>query len=153
MVSFRLKSVKLVEALGAVSEVVGELNSKLAPFKAATKAFAGENGIALYKEVLALEGKLEAVQIKLNGDRDYAELDLDAPFALRQRARSVIGDIMGSTSNVPGSSKRNYEIAADEFAPILEEVKSLQNEFKEMEQKLGNMNAPLIRGMLPDWKK
>jgi len=153
MTLFKQKGVKLVEAIGAVSSVVSELNANIAPYKAATKAFSGEQAIQLLKEVIALENKVKAVQIKLNGDRTYGELDLDAPYALRQRARSTIGDIMGSTSNIPGSAKRNYEIAADEFAPILEEVNALKLEFEKMDQKLGTINAPVTKGRLPNWKK
>ena len=150
---FKLKSVKLVEAIGAVSNVVRELNDKLAPYKAATKAFPADKGIELMKSVLALEAKVKAVQVKLNGDRNYGELDLDAPYTLNRRAGSSIYDIIGSTSNVPGSSKRNYEIAADEFAPILEEVKALKAEFEKMDQTLGTMDAPVTKGRLPNWKK
>ncbi|MCP4551068.1 MAG: glycosyl hydrolase [Bacteroidetes bacterium] len=153
LVAFKQKAVKLVNAVGAVSRTIRELNSKIDPYKAATKAFTGNKAIQLLTEVITLENQLKAVQLKINGDRTFGRLDLDGPFALRQRSQSAIYDIYGSTSNIPGSSKRNYEIAADEFSPILDEVKQLVHAFEMMDDRLGGMNAPVTSGRLPNWKK
>ena len=47
----------------------------------------------------------------------------------------------------------NYDIAADEFEPVLEKARSLLLDFEAMDRKLGDMGAPLTPGRLPDWKK
>jgi len=153
LAEFKLKSLELVNAIGAVSTTIGNMNAKIAPYKAATKALRGQDAVDLMKEIAALEDKITAIRIKMNGDGTYRALDLDGDYGIPQRASSAIFAIMGSTSNVPGSSKRDYNIAADEFTPILEEVRALVMEFHEMDQKLGTMGAPLTPGRLPNWKK
>ncbi len=153
LITFKLKAIKLLEAMDAVETVLEEMEDKIAPFKAATKAFPGEEGIKLLKHVRALEAKVKEVDILLNGDRDYSRLDMDPPYVLGRRAGSAIFDIYGSLGNVPGSSKRNYEIAADEFTPILEKVKALKVDFEKAEEHLGEINAPVTKGRLPNWKK
>ncbi len=153
LITFKLKAIKLLEAMDAVEVVVDELKDKIAPYKAATKAFPGADGIKSLKQILALEAKVKEVEIMLGGDRDYGRLDLDAPYALNRRAGSALFDVFGYSGNLPGSSKHNYEVAADEFAPLLEKVKELQNNFKEVEDAMGKMNAPITKGRLPNWKK
>ena len=153
LIAFKLKAIKLLEAMDAVETVVDEMSDKIAPYKAATKASPGVEGIKLLKDILALEAKVKGVEVMLGGDRDYGRLDLDAPYALNRRAGSALFDIFGYSGNVPGSSKRNYEIAADEFAPILEKVKALQTDFEMIEKHMESTNAPITKGRLPNWKK
>ncbi|MFC2120575.1 WD40/YVTN/BNR-like repeat-containing protein [Bacteroidota bacterium] len=153
MTEFKLKTLELVNAIGSVNTAVRNMNTKIAPYKAATKVFRGEEGVNLMKEIMVLEEKIEAIQIKMGGDRTYATLDKDADYPFTQRANSAIFDIFGSTSNVTGTSEKNYELAAEEFGPVLEEVKALMKEFEQMDKKLGTMGAPLTPGRLPDWKK
>ena len=78
---------------------------------------------------------------------------MDGEYATGQRAQNAVYDIFGSTSNVTGTAITNYDIAADEFAPILPKVKSLVSEFTRMDGKLDQLGAPLTSGRLPNWKK
>lgn len=153
MADFKKKAVKLMNALGATRNAINEMNTKLGAYKAATKAFPAAEANNLMNEVRALEDKVRAVNIQLNGDRDYNRLDIDGEYSTRQRAQNAIFDVFGSTSNVTGTSITGYDIAADEFGPILSAVKSLMTDFTRMDSKLGQMGAPLTPGRLPDWKK
>ena len=153
MTAFKKKALKLFNAVNATRSALNEMNSKLSAYKAATKAFPAAEANSLMKEVLALEEKVSGINIRLSGDGDYNRLDLDAPYNTRSRAQNTIFDIFGSNSNVTGTSESGYEIAADEFSPILNDVKGLMRDFTTMDQKLGGMGAPLTPGRLPDWKK
>lgn len=153
MTAFKKKALKLFNAANATRSAINEMDKKIDAYKAATKAFPAAESNAMLKEVLALEAKVQAVNISLNGDGDYNRLDLDAPYSTRNRAQNAIFDIFGSNSNIPGTAQTAYDIAAEEFAPILSTVKSLMSDFENMDQKLGNSGAPLTPGRLPDWRK
>lgn len=153
MVDFKKKAVKLVNAIGATRNAINEMNSKVSAYKAATKGLPAAEANSLMKEVRTLEAKVKSLSVLLNGDSDYNRLDIDGAYSTGQRAQNAIFDVFGSTSNVTGTSLKNYDIAADEFAPILTGVKTLMTEFTRMDSRLGQLGAPLTPGRLPNWRK
>ena len=152
IVAFKKKAIELNGAVGAVSQAISEMSKKLAPYKAATKAFRGQDAVDLMTEVRALESKVKELQLLLNGDRTPGQLDLDGDVALRQRAGTALYGLFGNFSDVPESARQQYEIASEEFRPLYRKTNALMDEFKAMDVKLGNMGAPLTPGRLPKWK-
>ncbi len=150
---FKKKALKLFGAMNATQGVISDMNNKLAAYKAASKSFPATQANDMMKEILSLEDKVTQVSQQLNGDRTYNRLDKDGDYSTRQHAQSAIFDVFGSTSDITGTSKRNYDIAADEFTPILSQVRALIGEFREMDQKLDQLGAPLTPDRLPNWKK
>jgi hypothetical protein len=151
LVSFKKKAIELNGVIGAVSGTVRELQQKIAPWKAATKAFRGQEGAALFAEVTALEEKLKEVQLMMNGDPDKGRLDLDGDVSLRGRAGTAMFGLWGNFSDIPGSAKQQYDIASKLLTPIYKKVKALIPEFEAMDEKMGKVGAPLTPGRLPSW--
>lgn len=149
LVSFKRKALKLNNAISAVSDEIRTMGEKIPLYKAATKGLPADKGSALLNEILQLETNLNAVQNILNGDPDYAELDLDEMLSLRRRASSAIRDIYNSTSNIPGAAKTNFEIASGEFSELLNTTEKLKKSFDDMDHKLDLLGAPLTPGRMP----
>lgn len=152
LIAFRKKAVELNGAISAVASALNDMNAKIAPWKAAAKVLRGQESVDLLTRVTALEKKLEELQLVMNGDRDRGTLDLDGDVALRRRAGMAMYGIYGNFSDVPGTAKKQYEIAAEEFKPLYEKTKQLMEEFSQMDRQLGEMGAPLTPGRLPEWK-
>jgi photosystem II stability/assembly factor-like uncharacterized protein len=152
LVSFKKKAIELNGAVEAVAAAIGEMNQKIAPWKAAVKAFRGQEAIDLLTTVNGLEDKLKQLDLMLNGDPDPASLDLDSEVPLRQHAGLSLYGLFGNFSDVPGSARQQYEIASEEFRPLFEKTRSLLTEFAAMDKKLGDIGAPLTPGRLPAWK-
>jgi len=154
MTVFKKKAVKLVNAINATQSVLGQLNTKIQGYKAVVKGLPAKESADLFSEIRQLEEKLITVRQLLNGDQTPNRLDIDGEYSTSNRAQNAIYDILGSNSNVTGTSERNYETASSEFAPILQAVKDIHNKFELMDLKLGNQSAlPLLPGALPNWKK
>jgi hypothetical protein len=153
MANFKKKAMRLMQAVGSSRSILSEMNVKINEYKAATKGFPAVESNDLMKQILALEQQLNDINNALNGDRNLNQLDLDGEYGTGQRAQQALYDVFGSTSNVTGTSIRNYEIAADEFKPILESIKSLMPVFNQMDANLNQMGAPITSGRLPNWKK
>ena len=128
------------------------MSKKIAPYLAATKVFRGQEAADLLTEVRALEQKVKDLQVMMNGDRTPGQLDLDGDVSLRQRAGVAMYGLYGNFSDIPGSAKQQYEIAAEEFAPLYNKTKALMLEFDKMDKKMGDIGAPLTPGRLPEWK-
>jgi photosystem II stability/assembly factor-like uncharacterized protein len=152
MAEFKLKTLQLDNAFRAVDRVIGEMDKKIPAYKAATKAFRADEANELMKDIRALEKKVKDLHILIDGDSDYGTLDLDGDYPLGYRVADARYDILESTSNVTGTAKMNYEIAAEAFEPIIEGVRFLVKEFEAMDARLGELGAPLTPGRLPDWK-
>ncbi|MCF8224096.1 MAG: hypothetical protein K9J25_13250 [Bacteroidales bacterium] len=152
MRDFKIKGLRLDNALRAASSALNDMQDKIEPYKAATKAFSGRQAIDLMNEVLSLESKLEELQLALNGDRDYNRLDLDPMPSLRGRVRTAVYSVSGSTSNITGTAKQTYDFAAEEFDPVYEKIKALVAEFEAFDEKLDALGAPTTEGRFPDWK-
>ena len=153
MSEFKIKTLALDNALRAVGSALTDMNDKIPAYRAATKAFNATVANKMLQEIDELENKVEEIEMIINGDRTKGTLDLDGDYALRSRARNAAFDNMRSTTNITGTSKQNYMIAAEEFGPVLEQVKMLKEEFEQMDKKLTDLGAPLTPGRLPDWKK
>ncbi len=153
MASFKKKAIRLMSAMGAVQAVLGQMNNSIVEMKAMSKAYLGQEGINIFNDALALEKEMIAIRESLNGDPALSRLDKDAEYSLRQRAQAAISDIRGSTSDVTGAAKYNYEVASNGFGPILESMRQLKAKFDGMNDKLVNSGAPLTTGRIPSWRK
>ncbi len=152
LITFKKKAIELNGTIGSVSSVIGEMQAKIAPWKAATKAFRGQQAADLLAEVNVLEKELKEIQVMMNGDRDKSRLDIDADVALRGRAGTALYGLFGNFSAIPGSAEQQYEIAMKLLRPIYEKVKGLLPEFEAMDKKLGEIGAPLTPGRLVELK-
>ncbi|MCK5821706.1 MAG: hypothetical protein KAH17_07465 [Bacteroidales bacterium] len=152
LLAFKKKAIELSGVIGAVSGSIREMQKKIAPWKAATKVFRGQEAADLLAEVRALEDKLKYVQLMLNGDRDLSSLDMDADVGLSSRAGTALYGLYGNFSDIPGSARQQYEIASELFTPIYSKAKALLLEFEAMDKKMGDVGAPLTPGRLPAWK-
>ena len=152
LVAFKRKAIELNGAVSAVSQAIGDMNKKIAPYKAATKVFHGQEAADLMNELRSLANKVKNLQLMLSGDRTPGQLDLDGDVALRRRAGTAMYGLFGNFSDIPGSAKKQYEIAAEEFAPLYSKTKALMLEFEKMDKKMGDIGAPITPGKLPDWR-
>ncbi len=153
LVAFKKKAIELNGVIGAVSGILREMDQKIAPWKAATKAFRGQQAIDLLAEVKDLESKLDEIQVMMNGDSDLGQLDLDADVSIRGRAGTALFGLFGNFSDIPGSAKQQYDIASDMLTPIYAKTKALMTEFEAMDKKMGKIGAPLTPGRLPEWTR
>jgi len=149
---YRMKAAELNSAVGAVSQTITDMSAKIDPWKAATKAFRGEEAVKLMASVKELENKVNELQLMLNGDPDPGRLDLDGEVSLRRRAGFAMYGLWGNFSDVPGNARYQYEVASELFRPLYEKTRALLPEIEKMDQRLGSMGAPLTPGRLPDWK-
>lgn len=149
LVAFKRKALQLNNALAALNMELRTLSNKIDMYKAASKAFEATEAASLLKEAEALNADLMAVRNTLNGDRDYAALDMDEMLSLRRRASSAIYDIYNSTSNIPGEARKNFGLASEDFKGVLKQVESLKAKCQAMDNKLDKLGAPITPDRLP----
>ena len=138
-------------ALGAVAAAdeaqkrIDHLKKALTDTPAAAPALAGR--------LRAIEGRLKDLQIALSGDRVRASRGEPTPPAIVDRINQVVYGHWYSTADATATHHRNYEIAAQQFAPVLAQLRSLiLTDLTALENEADAAGAPWTPGRVPDWK-
>jgi hypothetical protein len=101
----------------------------------------------------AIETRLQDIDMKLNGNsviRAHNEAD---PPAIVERVNQVVGGHWNSTSAPTQTHMENYRLAAEAFAPVLNDLRQLiEVDLKNLENQLEAAGAPWTPGRVPVWK-
>jgi hypothetical protein len=104
------------------------------------------------KDLLSLEQRLNLVSIKLNGDASLTRREFEAPPSINGRINNIMEGVITATVAPTNTSMGSYNVAAQQFAPLLSEVKAVGEEVKRIENVLEKSGAPYTPGRIPDWK-
>jgi len=153
LVAFQKKVRELSRAVTASTRVLAEISDKIDHYKAALKSITVPD-TELISDIRTLEKRVRALEIRFNGDSTMRRADKDAIPGISSRIRSIIYEQARSTSAPTQTQRDAYEIVADEFAPVLVELKKIvEEDVVNIEKKLEESGAPYTPGRLPEWKK
>jgi hypothetical protein len=98
-----------------------------------------------------LEKRLQDIQIRLYGDWTVRGRSEPTSPSLMNR----VGTQLGSTCPITETNKRNYDIAADGFEKLLEDLRQIvEEDLRKLEDALETAGAPWTPGRgVPKWKK
>jgi hypothetical protein len=102
--------------------------------------------------MLELEKRLSAVNRKLNGDATLARREFETTPSINGRIGYITGVLWNTTAAPTQTQMDNYSIAAKQFTPVYNELKSIAEEIKRMEDLLEKSGAPYTPGRMPEWK-
>ncbi len=89
----------------------------------------------------------------LRGDQTARQRNENTAPAISQRVNQIVGDQRMSTSRPTQTHLDAYRIAAEEFAPILDQLKVLtETDLKKLEGDLNSAGVPWTPGRLPEWR-
>jgi hypothetical protein len=152
LAEFQRKVRKLNHSVSAAANVVRDLDERVTHYKAALKNITVPHQ-ELYTQITALEEELAKIQRQMFGDSLKRQLDMDAEPGIARRVGSIIYEQWNSTSAPTQTQKDNYRITEELFTPIYKQLKEiLEQDIKDIEQKLNDIGAPYTPGRLPDWK-
>jgi photosystem II stability/assembly factor-like uncharacterized protein len=152
VLEFEQKTARLQRAVLGSVETAKEAQKRLDGLKKALPDTpAGPPALAAQARELDL--RLKDLQTALSGDRVLAKVQEPVPASILDRVQSVVHGHWSTTSAPTGTHLRSYEIAAQEFAPVLERLRALvETDLKELEAKAESAGAPWTPGRVPSWK-
>jgi len=152
LVEFQRKVRRLNHSVNAASSMLREMGTRITHYKVALKSVTVPHK-ELFTQITDLEKKLAEFQRQMYGDRIRSQLDLDTEPGIARRINSIIYEQWSSTSAPTQTQKDNYQIVLEEFEPIYQALKKIiEEDVKNIEQKLNEIGAPYTPGRLPDWK-
>jgi hypothetical protein len=153
LVAFQKKVRELSRAVTASTRVLGEISDKIDHYKVALKSITASD-TELISDIGALEKRVRVLEIRFYGDDTKRRADKDAIPGISSRIRSIISEQARSTSAPTQTQRDVYDIVAEEFTPVLAELKKIvEEDVVKIEKKLEELGAPYTPGRLPEWKK
>jgi photosystem II stability/assembly factor-like uncharacterized protein len=151
VLAFQRKTARLQRAIWGANQFVGEMNKRIKHLKKGlfdTPAQTKE----LQKELQALQKKMEAITLDLNGNAVIRGHSEPVPPSINNRINEIIYGAWASTAQVTETHKKNYQIAGEEFVPVLAKIKSALKDLQAIEQKAEVLGTPITPGRVPDWE-
>jgi hypothetical protein len=149
--SFSSKLAGFKRVVDGTDEYRRELVNRVKYLKAAVIQTPGAS-LDISTQLSALEKRLNAVNVPLNGDATRARREFETTPSVNGRLGSIMYQLWNSTSGIPGDYMESYAIAEKQFSPIYSEIKSIGEELKKIEAVMEKSGAPYTPGRLPDWK-
>ncbi len=148
LAEFQRKISNLQRAVTGATDAANNANTRIGLLRRAAQEAPGSTP-ALVNEAKALDSKMDDLLHTLRGGR--ATTDIPPP-SINQRVNTIVQRIRMSALRPTQSQIENYNIAAEEFKPVLARLKTLMDvEMPKLEKALDAAGAPWTPGRLPDW--
>ena len=149
--AFEQKTARLQRAVMGTSEAAGDLRRQLALIRRAVED-SPKSDAALMDDVRRIEGRVRDLQRTLDGDAVVRRHGEPTPPSIVERVQGIVAGHWLSTSGPTGTHRRSYEVAAEMFAPVLDDLRTLvEVDMKAIASRLEAIGAPWTPGRVPAW--
>ncbi|MDH3289459.1 MAG: glycosyl hydrolase [Gemmatimonadota bacterium] len=153
VLAFQQQTGALQRAVMGTNAAASEAADRLSGLKEAVESWPGADP-ALRMEARTLELRLMDLREKLTGDQTRADRNEPEMPGLMRRLQGVIGGHWSTTYGPTATHRRNYEIAAEEFGAIYDQLKQvIEVALPALEQRIEATGAPIeLKYRLPVWR-
>ena len=149
LTNFQSKVNELGRSLSASQQAIGEIRNQLKHIDASI------NNLQTDQELMTqsnnIKDELFGIEVLLNGDRNAARLDIGTPMPVSGRVGWLLYAQSNSTSNPSKHHMESYEIALEEYRPLLAGIrKILLEDLPELQEALSALGAPYTPYAVPD---
>jgi photosystem II stability/assembly factor-like uncharacterized protein len=151
--AFNQKTARLQRAVLGAIESAGEAQKRIDHIKKALDNTPAADP-TLASDVRTIERRLKDLQVSLSGDSVMARRNFPTPASIADRVGAIVSAQFVTTAAITGNSRQAYDIAADEFSTVLEQLRQLvEADLKRVESGMEAAGAPWTPGRVPVWKK
>ncbi len=148
---FSKKLGELRRASAATDAYRNELETKVNYFKQAVIETPGLS-TDISTSITSIEMRLNKVHVQLNGDASLSKREFETLPSINGRIGGMVYGLWSTTSAPTQSYLNSYQLASKQFAAVLEEMKSIEQEIRKLDIILEKSKTPYTPGRLPDWK-
>jgi photosystem II stability/assembly factor-like uncharacterized protein len=152
LLEFQRKTARLQRAVMGAARSAEEARDRLDSLKKALLDTPAADP-RLSGEVRDLDRRLRDIQVSLVGDPVKGSRNEPVDPSIQDRVQQVVGGHWSATAEATQTHHRSYDIAASEFAPLLEQLRMLVGvDLKRLEDEAEAAGAPWTPGRVPAWK-
>ncbi len=153
VLEFSIKVASLQRAVLGTSELSKEVQRRLDALKISLIETLAAT-MPLLTRARAISDSLKDLDIALTGNKLLDKYQEPLPTPVSERVSNIVSSLWVSTSAPTGTQERGYEIAATEFAPLLEKMRIIvEVDMVALEAAAEALAAPWTPGRMPVWKK
>ncbi|UCH66772.1 MAG: glycosyl hydrolase, partial [Ignavibacterium sp.] len=109
---------------------------------------------SLIDDALRIKRETDDVLQQLYKDETIANRNEPRPLSIYDRLNAIAWGLWRTTSSPTQTQRENFNVASEEFTPILAQVKRLiEIDLKNLEAKMEQYGAPWTPGRIPGWNK
>ncbi|MCP3957961.1 MAG: glycosyl hydrolase [bacterium] len=153
LLDFQHRTARLQRAVLGAGQALGEAQGRVAHLKVALRD-TPDAGPELGDRLRAVETKLADLSVDLFGDRTRRARAEPTLPSITQRVDRVVSGHWTSTSAPTATLSREYDIGAQAFGPLLDQLRELIGvELKAIEDEVEAAGGPWTPGRLPVWER
>ncbi len=154
LLAFQEKVEKLRRAVEASKKVKQDLDKRLKHIEKAVET-SPELSIDLLQEVEAAEDELYKADTMIFGDKTLAKRQFPTTESISGRVGRIIWSLWRARSAPTGTARDLYEDAGKGFEEARNQLKTVEAQVEELENKLKDQETPYTPGMdlIEDWKR
>jgi len=103
---------------------------------------------SITEKMLELNNDIKNIELKMYGDRLKSRLDMKQPLSPYRRMGGINYEQGNSTAAPTQTHLDGYQIAKEEFEPILDDIKGALSKLKILEDTLEDADAPYTPGRI-----
>ena len=149
---FNRKVAELTRAISGADAYRKSLDEKIKYFEKAVIDGA-EVPEDTYNTVIKIKKELDDFNRKLNGDPLIARYQGGSPTSVKDRVDLITSALWTTTSAPTTTFLKSYDVAADQFGGLLDQLRSIDGEVRALESTLEKYGAPYTPGRFPEWRK
>ena len=150
--AFARKVADLSKALSATGDIRGNIDRRLDALESAALETSSSAEPALVS-IYNLRKRLADFTTELYGDRVRGSLEFETLPSIASRVGSIQYGMLNVTTDPTETFKESYRVAAERFAPLLDELKAIDGAVRELETELEAEGAPYTPGRWPEWSR
>jgi photosystem II stability/assembly factor-like uncharacterized protein len=151
LAEFQLQVAHLNGAVTGALETANDLNSRLDVITRALQQTPGAY-TSLIAQTDAIRQKNTAILRALRGDQVMARRGEAVPESISERVGTIMEDERMSSSLPSGTDRQSYEIASQQFAQTLAQLRSLiEADVANLQKAMQAAGAPWTPGTIPNW--
>ena len=151
LLSFQKKTGRLQRAVLGAVRAADEAQTRLDHLQRALLDTPAADA-KLRDDARAIEVRLEDLKTALSGDKTLSDRNEPTPPAIADRVQQVVLGHWSTTSAATATHRRNYDTAAAQFAPVLEQLRQLVTvDLERLEDAAEAAGAPWTPGRVPTW--
>jgi len=148
---FRLATARLQRVVLGTNALLGETTTRLRALESALEQTLVPSD-ELQRDVRALSLRLDSLRIALTGDNLPGRLQQPTAQGLTARLNDVVSGHWGTQNAPTGTQRRQYEIVARDFPPLLERLRVIvTQDLAAIEARAERAGAPWTPGRIPTW--
>jgi len=148
---FRLATARLQRVVLGTTALLGETTTRVRALESALQQALVPTE-DLQRDVRALSLRLDSLRLALTGDNLPARLQQPVAQGLTARLNDVVSGHWGTHNAPTGTQRRQYEIVARDFPPLLERLRAIvTGELIAIEQRAERAGTPWTPGRIPSW--